>query len=121
MTSSELGPPYAVPRASPRAVVEIPVDCEMGAEHRSARSIDLSVTGLRLQMSAPAPPVGSLLRVGFDLPGRTAHVEALGRTIWIEVGQAMPRLGLRFERFLAGYVELGDFLVQQLGDSGAQA
>jgi hypothetical protein len=101
-------------RAKPRAAVALVIDCEFGVERRQGRGIDLSVTGLRLQLEGP-PPVGTLLKIGFELPGRPARVEAIGRAVWAEAGAEPPHMGLRFERFLQGYVELGDFLVEQLG------
>jgi PilZ domain-containing protein len=108
-------------RSSPRAHIELSLECRVGPEHRAARSIDLSMTGLRLEMAPPPPPIGSFLEVSFDLPGPPARVEAIAETIWIEPGPEMPRLGLRFERFLQGYVELGDFLLEHLGAGGQPA
>lgn len=99
-------------RAAVRTDVGLAVECELGAERRSARTVDLSVTGMCLEMVEPVA-VGSVFRVGFDLPDARGRVEVEVLAIWAQAGPAISRVGFRFERFVQGYFELGDFLVHK--------
>lgn len=98
-------------RSSPRAKVALDVEIEAGARRWQGRSIDLSMAGLSLDLADP-PQLGSELKLHFDLPDRGGRVEALAVPIWVNAESGALRVGLRFERFLEGYVELGGFLMQ---------
>ena len=99
-------------RVAVRTDVRLAVECELGAERRAAHTVDLSVTGMCLEMAEPVA-VGSVFRVAFDLPEASGRVEVEVVAIWAQAGPASSRVGFRFERFLQGYIELGDFLVQK--------
>ena len=101
-----------ISRASVRTEVGLAVECELGAERRAAQTVDISVTGMCLEMAEPVA-VGSVFRAGFDLPDAGGRVEVEVVAIWAQAGPATSRMGFRFERFLQGYIELGDFLVQK--------
>ncbi len=54
-------------RRHPRAQVDLPLNVRLAEEVRAAHSIDVSLTGARLALTGPRPPVGAL--VAIDLPG----------------------------------------------------
>jgi PilZ domain-containing protein len=103
-------------RTAVRTGIALAVECELGAERRLARTVDLSVRGMCLEMADPVG-VGSLFRVGFDLPSGRGHVEVEVLAIWAQPAAGKSRVGFRFERFLQGYIELGDFLLKPALDS----
>lgn len=101
---------YSEKRISPRAKIALDVEVENQTRRWTGRSVDLSMAGLSMDLDDP-PALGHEVKLHFSLPDGS-RVEALAVPIWMASEEPVHRIGLRFERLLDGYVELGDFLVQ---------
>jgi CheY-like chemotaxis protein len=80
-------------RGSPRAILEIPVQCRFGNTIAAALTLNLSHSGIAIRTTSPLDNA-STLEVRFRLPGLKHDIDAEGHVVW---GDRRAGMGLQFD------------------------
>jgi type IV pilus assembly protein PilZ len=95
-------PPGNERRSETRAPVEIDVDLATYERYYLSRLENVSIGGAFIRTSEPHP-VGTEVKLRFQLPGTTSAIEAAGTVVWVyrQSGTRKPNstgFGVRFTR-----------------------
>ncbi|MFQ5524965.1 MAG: PilZ domain-containing protein [Thermoanaerobaculia bacterium] len=97
-------------RQASRRTIEAPVRLTISGCHMQARTGNISLGGVFIDLSEP-PPVGTLVELEIDLGGDPVRAKA--EVVWIRrIGSALGAAGVgcEFRRFETGRSELRRFL-----------